>query len=68
MGYDAEGAALAGAFVSTLPIAFFHSLDYVDLFWFMPALCMAVARLPNRRQVPAMPPVVYPETGYALQR
>lgn len=68
MGYGTEGAALAGAFVSTLPIAFFHSLDYVDLFWFMPALCMAVARLPNRRQVPAMPPVVYPETGYALQR
>lgn len=68
MGYDAEGAALAGAFVSTLPIAFFHSLDYVDLFWFMPALCMAAARLPDRRRVPVMPPVAYPEAAYALQR
>lgn len=68
MGYDAEGAALAGAFVSTLPIAFFHSLDYVDLFWFMPALCMAAARLPDRRGVPEAPPVAYPESMYALQR
>lgn len=44
MGYLAEGAGLGGALVATLPIAFFHSLERSDLFWFVPALCMALER------------------------
>jgi len=50
-GYATEGIALAGALVATLPIAFFHSLNYIILFWFTPALCLALGHLPSRRRV-----------------
>lgn len=53
MGYRTEGTALGGALVVTLPIGMFHSVDQMDMFWFVPALCLALARFPDvQRQVP----------------
>ncbi|MFQ5705548.1 MAG: O-antigen ligase family protein [Gemmatimonadales bacterium] len=46
-----EGIALAGALVATLPIAFFHSLNYITLFWFIPALCLGLGRFPYRGMI-----------------
>lgn len=46
MGYRAEGTGLRGALVGTLIFAIFHSLDYYRLFWLVPALCLALSRLP----------------------
>ncbi|BCX87776.1 hypothetical protein MIN45_P0143 [Methylomarinovum tepidoasis] len=54
-GYRQEGTALAGALVATLPVAFFHSLNYIVLFWFVPALCLALGRLPKQRHAGMVP-------------
>lgn len=65
-GYVVEGTALAGALVATLPSAFFHSLDYVELFWFVPALCLAAARFPIRQPAVQHRPAVQARTPYVL--
>lgn len=44
-GLGPESAALAGALSTTIPVAIFHSLNYIVLFWFVPALCLALARI-----------------------
>ena len=53
-GYVQEGTAMAGALLATIPVAFFHSLNYIVLFWFIPSLCLALGRLPRlQRKRPA---------------
>lgn len=67
-GYRTEGAALGGALVATLPIAFFHSLDYVDLFWFVPGLCLALARFPSLEEAAESGPETALAPQYVLVR
>jgi hypothetical protein len=44
-GLRAESAAIAGALSATLIVAYFHSLNYIGLFWLCPALALAVGAM-----------------------